>query len=159
MMGWQNMDDLSKAKIVVIISFFVAIALFLKLCIFGYSGKRRFIRKAYEKGNYTKAYIVNNNIYTGTHAKGNANNFPSYKAKYEYTVADKKYYKSYNFRARSAISSGPPHSINVYYDGLKPSKAISEVEVKNGPRASGCFTTIAIVIVFSVVFYNVWKMI
>ena len=144
------MDDLSKAKIVVVVSFFVAVVLFIKLCIFGYSGKRRFIKRAYERGNYTKAYIVNNNIYTGTHTNGNANNFPSYKAKYEYTVDGKKYYKSYNFRA---------HSINVYYDGSRPSKAVSEAEVKNGPRASGCFTTFFIVILFAVVFYNVWKIV
>ena len=153
------MDDLSKAKTVVVVSFFVAVALFIKLCIFGYSGKRRFIKKAYERGNYTKAYIVNNNIYTGTHIKGNANNFSSYKAKYEYTVDSKKYYKSYTFRAKSGISSGPPHSINVYYDGSRPSKAVSEAEVKNGPRASGCFTTLFIVVLFAVVFYNVWKIV
>lgn len=152
------MDDLSKAKIVVIISFFVAILLFLKLCVFGYSKKRKFIQKAYRNRNYTKAYIVNNNIYTGMHTMRSANNFPSFKAKYEYIVNGEKYYKTFNFRAKSGISAGPPNSINIYFDRDNPSKAVSEVEVRNGPRTSGCFTTIIIVIVFSIVFYNVWKL-
>ncbi len=152
------MDDLSKAKIVVIISFFVAVLLFLKLCVFGYSGKRKFIQRAYQKGNYTKAYIVNNNIYTGIHMMRKANNFPSYKAKYEYAVNGKKYYKTYNLRAKSGISSGPPNSINIYFDKNNPSKAISEVEIKNGPKASGCFTTIIIVVAFSIALYNIWKL-
>ena len=109
------MDNFSKANVVVIISFFVVILLFLKLCIFGYSRKHKFVQKAYKNDSYAKAYIVNNNVYNGMHTIRSANNFPSFNAKYQYTVKKKKYYKTYTFRARSGISSGSPYLINVYY--------------------------------------------
>ena len=56
------MDDLSKAKTVVVVSFFVAVALFIKLCIFGYSGKRRFIKKAYVREAQITSHLIRLNM-------------------------------------------------------------------------------------------------
>ena len=152
------MDDMSKARVVVVISFFLAIVLFIKLCLFGYSGKRKFVNKAFKEGNYTKARIVKKNVYTGNDKVGSVNNFSSYKTKYEYIVNGKKYYKTYNFNTRTYFTSGPPDTINIYYDKNKPEKAVSGVEVNDGPRASGCYLTIVVVIVFAVVLYNIIKL-
>lgn len=150
------MDNETKMRIVLLIALPLAIFLFVKLCIFGYSGKKKFIKKAYENGNYTKAYKVSSRVNTGDYTSGSAYQNDTYKAKYEYSVNGKKYYKRFYFNSNSGNSSGAPHSITVYYDSKNPRKRVFDVEVRSGTRPLGCFLTILITVVFILTFYNLW---
>ena len=150
------MDNETKMRIVLLIALPLAIFLFVKLCIFGYSGKKKFIKKAYENGNYTKAYKVSSRVNTGDYTSGSAYQNDIYKAKYEYSVNGKKYYKRFYFNSNSGNSSGAPHSFTVYYDSKNPRKRVFDVEVRSGTRPLGCFLTILITVVFILTFYNLW---
>lgn len=150
------MDNSTKMKIVLLIALPLAIFIFVRFCLFGYSKKKKFAKKAYERGHYKRAYRVDSKINTGDYSSGSAYQNDTTKARYEYTVNGKKYHKSFYFNAKSGISSGVPQFVTVYYDENHPEKRVFDVEIRSGTRPLGCFLTILVPVIFILIMYNLW---
>lgn len=150
------MDNETKMKIVLLMALPIAIFIFIKFCLYGYSGKKKFILKAKKDGSYVKAYKVGSKVNTGDYSSGSAYQFDTVSAEYEYFINGKIYHKSFNFNAKSGNGATAPHSITVYYDKKKPKKQVCDVEVGSGTKPFGCFLSILIPVIFILVVYNIW---
>lgn len=150
------MDNNTKIRMVLLIALPLGLFLFLKLCIFGYSGKKRFIKKAQENGWFTKAYLVTSQNSAGNYQPGSANRTDNIKATYEYQINGNVYRKTYHFNARSGMATAPQNYITVFYHPKNPKKVVTSADVRDGARQSGCFLSLLLTIAFILVVYNIW---